>query len=233
MIQGKSVLAIITARGGSKGVPRKNIRMVGGKPLIAYSVEAARSASCVDRVILSTDDAEIAETAVRFGCEVPFMRAPELASDEARSADVVLDALARCPGYDYFVLLQPTSPLRTAADIDACAAASLSADAPVCVSVSEVEESPFWMYRISNDQMLSPILPPTNAARRQDLEKIYSLNGAVYFADTAFFVQNKTFLTPSTIAHIMPPERSVDLDTLADFSFLEFLIGEKTDVSIS
>lgn len=233
MIQGKSVLAIITARGGSKGVPRKNIQMVGGKPLIAYSIEAARSSSSVDRVILSTDDEEIAETASRFGCEVPFRRLPDLANDEARSVDVVLDALARCPGFDYFVLLQPTSPLRTAADIDACASACLSAEAPVCVSVSEVQESPFWMYRVSSGQHLSPILPPTNVVRRQDLEKIYSLNGAVYFAETAFFVHNKTFLTSSTIAHIMPPERSVDIDTLADLRFLKFLIGEKTDASIS
>ncbi len=233
MIQGKSVLAIITARGGSKGVPRKNIRVVGGKPLIAYSIEAARSSSCVDRVILSTDDPEIAEVAARYGCEIPFMRAPVLASDEARSADVVLDALVRCPGFDYFVLLQPTSPLRTAADIDACAATCLAAGAPVCVSVSEVSESPFWMYRIGHGQTLSAILPPTAAARRQDLERIYALNGAVYFADSTFFAKHKTFLVPSTIAYIMPQERAVDLDTLTDFNFLEFLIGEKANVSIS
>lgn len=232
MIQGKSVLAIITARGGSKGVPRKNIRLVGGKPLIAYSVEAARAASCVDRVILSTDDVEIAETAARFGCEVPFMRSPELATDEAASVDVVLDALARCPGYDYFVLLQPTSPLRTAADIDACATACLSAKAPVCVSVNEVTKSPFWMYRIDHGQMLSAILPRSSAARRQDLEKIYGLNGAVYFANCTFFAESKNFLGPSTIAYVMPPERSIDLDTLADFKYLEFVIGETPNVSI-
>lgn len=233
MIQGKSVLAIIPARGGSKGVPRKNIRVVGGKPLIAYSIEAARLSSCVDRVILSTDDAEIAQVAAHYDCEIPFMRAPELAGDEARSADVVLDALARCPGFDYFVLLQPTSPLRSAADIDACATACLSAKAPVCVSVSEAKESPFWMYRISSGQHLTPILPPTNVGRRQDLETIYSLNGAVYFAETSSFIQNKTFLNPSTIAHVMPPERSVDIDTFADFRFLEFLIGDETRVSVS
>lgn len=233
MIQGKTVLAIITARGGSKGVPRKNVRLVGGKPLIAYSVEAARAASCVDRVILSTDDAEIAETAARYGCEVPFMRSPELATDEASSVDVVLDTLVHCPGYDYFVLLQPTSPLRTAADIDACATACLSAKASVCVSVNEVSESPFWMYRIDPNQTLSPVLPKNSATRRQDIEKIYGLNGAVYFANSTFFAKNKTFLGPSTIAHIMPPERSVDLDTLADFKYLEFLIGETPNVSIS
>ncbi len=232
MIQCKSVLAVITARGGSKGVPRKNVRLVGGKPLIAYSIEAARAASCVDRVILSTDDAEIAEIAVHYGCEVPFMRSPELATDEAASVDVILDALVRCPGYDYFVLLQPTSPLRTAADIDACATACLAAEAPVCVSVNEVSESPFWMYRVGHGQTLSSVLPSSAETRRQDLEKIYSLNGAVYFANCTLFAESKTFLGPSTIAHIMPPERSVDLDTLADFKYLEFLIGETPNVSI-
>lgn len=145
--------------------------------------------------------------------------------------DVVLDALVRCPGFDYFVLLQPTSPLRTAADIDACAATCLAAGAPIVIS--EVSESPFWMYRIAHGQTLSAILPPTAAARRQDLERIYALNGAVYFADSAFFAKHKTFLVPSTIAYIMPQERAVDLDTLTDFYFLEFLIGEKANVSIS
>ncbi|RTL56014.1 MAG: acylneuraminate cytidylyltransferase family protein [Rhodocyclaceae bacterium] len=226
MIQGKSVLAIITARGGSKGVPRKNIRMVGGKPLIAHTVEAALAAACVDRVILSTDDSEIAEAAARFGCEVPFMRDPALATDTATSADVIIDALARCPGYDYFVLLQPTSPLRTAADIDACAEACLAAGASACVSVREVSESPFWMYRLGADRTLAPILPPVTATRRQDLETIYALNGAVYFADCAWYIAHRTFLNPSTIAHVMPADRSVDLDTEADFAHLELLIGD-------
>lgn len=226
MIHGKSVLAIITARGGSKGVPRKNIRLLGGKPLIAYTIEAAQSAKCVDRVILSTDDAEIADVAARHGCEIPFMRAPSLATDTAPSSEVVLDALARCPGCDYFVLLQPTSPLRTAADIDACAELCLTAGAPACVSVAEVRESPFWMYRVSEKRALSPIMPPVTATRRQDLETIYALNGAVYFAASDWYIQNKTFLGPSTVAHVMPAERSVDLDTEADFAYLTSLIGE-------
>jgi CMP-N,N'-diacetyllegionaminic acid synthase len=226
MIRGKSVLAIITARGGSKGVPRKNIRTVGGKPLIAHTIDAARAAACVDRLVLSTDDAEIANAAARLGCEVPFMRAPDLATDTASSNDVILDALARCPGYDYFVLLQPTSPLRTAADIDACAEACVATGAPVCVSVTEVRESPFWMYRLGADRVLAPILPPVAATRRQDLETLYALNGAVYFADCAWYIANKTFLGPSTTAHVMPAERSVDLDTEADFAYLAFLIGD-------
>lgn len=226
MIQGKSVLAIIVARGGSKGVPRKNVRIVGGKPLIAHTIEAARSAACVDRVILSTDDAEIAAVAARYGCEIPFLRDPTLATDTASSSEVVVDALERCPGYDYFVLLQPTSPLRTAADVDACAGACLAAGAPACVSVTEVRESPFWMYRLGEGQTLSPILPPVMATRRQDLEKIYTLNGAVYFADSGWYMHHKTFLSPSTIAHVMPAERSVDLDTEADFAYLDLLIGE-------
>jgi N-acylneuraminate cytidylyltransferase len=226
VIKGKSVLAIITARGGSKGVPRKNVRTVGGKPLIAHTIDAAKTSAYVDRLVLSTDDAEIASVAARFGCEVPFMRPPTLATDTASSEAVIIDALARCPGYDFFVLLQPTSPLRTAADIDACAEACIATNAPVCVSVTEVRESPFLMYRLKADRTLSPILPPVSATRRQDLEAVYAINGAVYFAHCDWYMEHKTLTGPSTIAHVMPAERSVDLDTEADFAYLAFQIGD-------
>lgn len=232
VIEDNSVLAIITARGGSKGVPHKNIRMVGSKPLISYTIEAARSASCVDRVILSTDDPEIAKVALDYGCEVPFLRSPELASDTASSIDVVLDALNRCPGFDYFVLLQPTSPLRTAGDIDECARICIARNSPACVSVTEVNKSPHWMYRMTKEHTLSAILSPISALRRQDLEKFYVLNGAVYFAHCNFFIKNKTFLNPLTTAYIMPPERSIDLDTILDFKYFEFLISEGANASI-
>ena len=226
MIQNKSVLAIIPARGGSKGVPRKNIRLVRGRPLIAHTIDAALSSVYVDRLILSTDDDEIAEVASQYGCEVPFMREPELANDTATSNEVILDVLNRCPGYDYLVLLQPTSPLRIAEDIDACAEACLSTGAPACVTVTEARESPFLMYRLGEDQKLLPILPAIENTRRQDLETIYTLNGAVYFASTHWYQERKSFMSPLTTFYIMPNERSVDLDTEADFTYLKLLTGE-------
>ena len=133
-----SVLAVITARGGSKGVPGKNLRPLAGKPLLSWTVEAALCAKCVTRTIVSTDAPEIADVAVKAGAEAPFLRPAELASDTASSADVVVHALEQCPGYDYVLLLQPTSPLRTADDIDAAFARMLAANGNACVSVSEV-----------------------------------------------------------------------------------------------
>jgi CMP-N,N'-diacetyllegionaminic acid synthase len=227
VVNGKSILAIIPARGGSKGVPRKNIRQIGGKPLIAHTIDAAKASSYIDRMILSSDDIEICEVALQYGCEVPFLRDSTISTDFASSAEVILDALVQCPGYDYFLFLQPTSPLRTADDIDACIEACFARQAPACVSVSEVRESPFWMYRLGQNQVISPILPnPNLSVRRQDLEPIYSLNGAVYFAKCDWYLEHKSFLDPSTIAHIMPTSRSIDLDTEEDFSLLKILIGE-------
>jgi len=227
VINGKTILAIIPARGGSKGVPRKNIRQIGGKPLIAYTIIAAKASNYVDRVILSSDDVEISEVALRHGCDVPFKRASILSTDTATSAGVIMDALVQCPGYDYLLLLQPTSPLRTSEDIDGCIEACLAHDASACVTVSEVKESPFLMYRLGRDQTMTPILPSVRLdARRQDLESIYSLNGAVYFAKSDWYFEHKSFLGPSTIAYIMPASRSIDLDTEEDFSLLKMLIGE-------
>jgi CMP-N,N'-diacetyllegionaminic acid synthase len=218
VIAGLSVLALITARGGSKGLPGKNIRPVDGRPLLDFTVAAARAATCVDRVVLSTDDDAIADVALAGGCEVPFRRPRELASDEARSIDVVLHALDKLPPHDLIVLLQPTSPMRSAADIDMACAQVARTRAPACVSVTTVEQSPYWMYRIADGQRLQPLLePPADASRRQDLPPIYTLNGAVYVARTGWLRVTRSFLTPETVAHVMPPERSIDIDTPEDF----------------
>src|SRR4051812_34752800 len=129
MIDGKSVLGLIAARGGSKGVPGKNIFVVNGRPLIQWSIDAARASRYIDRLILSSDDSAIMEVASNAGCEVPFRRDAALASDDANAIDVVADALMRLPGYDMVVLLQPTSPLRIAADIDGAIELLVSSEA--------------------------------------------------------------------------------------------------------
>ncbi|PJZ53384.1 cytidylyltransferase domain-containing protein [Leptospira adleri] len=226
LINGQKVLAIITARGGSKGVPKKNIRHLGGKPLIAWTIEVAQKSKYIDRLILSSDDQEIIQVAQRYGCEVPFVREAGLATDTATSIDVVIDALERCPGFDWVILLQPTSPLRTTEDIDAAMETCLSFGADSCVSVTEVEESPFWMYRIENSR-LTPILEPSSASRRQDLPEIYSLNGAVYISQVKSLLERKSFLRSDSVSYIMPKNRSVDIDNEIDFDFLEYLIREK------
>lgn len=215
---GKGVLALITARGGSKGLHRKNVLDAGGKPLIAWSIEAALEAEVIDRLVLSSDDDEIMKAAKKWGCEVPFRRPEELASDAATSMDVVLHALEKLQGYEHIVLLQPTSPLRTAADIDAAFALMNSTGAPSCVSVCEADQSPYWMFRLNAGDKLASLLPDEAcASRRQDLPPVYVLNGAIYIARVDWLLENRSFLSEGCIGYRMPRERSVDIDNAEEF----------------
>jgi N-acylneuraminate cytidylyltransferase len=220
VIGDKKVIAVIPARGGSKGLPGKNIVPVCGKPLLAWTIEAAQKARYIDRLILSSDDESIIGVARAYGCEVPFTRDSRLAADDTPSIDVVLDALAHCPGYGWVVLLQPTSPLRMAEDIDGTLERCVTLGAPACVSVCEAEQSPYWMYTLQPDSRLSPLLP-TTVTRRQDLPRVYVLNGATYVADASWLLRSRSFLTAETVAYEMPIERSLDIDTEADLSIFE------------
>jgi len=212
------VLALIPARGGSKGLPGKNILPAGGRPLLDWTIAAARASRYIDRVVLSSDDDAIIAVALACGCDVPFRRPAALASDSAPTMDVVLHALDQLPDFDIVVLLQPTSPLRTTADIDAACERMVKSVATTCVSVTEAEQSPYWMYQIDPNLALQPIIAaPENASRRQDLPKVYVLNGAVYVADTGRLRSTRAFVTRDTIAYVMPPHRSIDIDTAADF----------------
>lgn len=149
---------------------------------------------------------------------MPFRRLAVLASDTASSSDVVMHALDILPGYEVVVLLQPTSPLRTAADIEAAFERFAISGAPACVSVCIAAQSPYWMFELSDNQkLMSPIEMSAGVTRRQDLPAVYALNGAIYVADTTWLRQSRTFLTRDTVASVMPTERSVDIDTPADF----------------
>jgi N-acylneuraminate cytidylyltransferase len=227
MIQGRSILAIIPARGGSKEVPRKNLREIAGKPLISWAIEEGRKSQYIDRLILSSEDPEIISMARSWSCEVPFVRPAELARDETPGIEPVLHALRVLPEkYDYIVLLQPTSPLRLAEDIDGCLETCLCHHAPACVTVTEVDQSPFWMYRLDTSRHLVPLIDQKSLpSRRQDLPQVYTLNGAVYVAQTTWLQQQRTFLTNETVAHIMPRERSLDVDTELDLKICESLIS--------
>ena len=225
MIGAETVLAIIPARGGSKRLPRKNLRELAGKPLIAWTIEAAKRSRYLDRVILSSEDEEIMRVAKSFGCEVPFARPAELATDDAPGIAPVLDALARLPGYAWVVLLQPTSPLRSALDIDACLDACVQRRAPACVSVAPAAKSPYWMYTLGGDQKLKPLLP---AAEPGEQQPAFVLNGAVYVARTDWLQAKKTFVDGATVAHVMPAERSVDIDDEIDFKFAQLFFQERS-----
>lgn len=224
MIENKKVLAIIPARGGSKGVPRKNIRMLGGKPLIAWTIEAAKQSKYIDRLILSSEDEEIIKVAKEYDCEAPFVRPENLAEDDTPGIDPVLHAMKQMEGYDLVVVLQPTSPFRCAEDIDACIKKMIEIQSPACVSVTESSESPFWMYQVRENEKLNPIIQQQDLiVRRQDLPKTYLLNGAIYVAESKWLKFNKTFLTEETVAFIMTKERSYDIDTEEDFLWCEYV----------
>ena len=205
----------------------KPLLKVGGKPLIAWTIEAAKASRYLDRLILSSDDEKIMDVAREYGCDVPYRREASLAADDTPSMAVILDALERCPGYDWLVLLQPTSPLRITQDIDAAIEYCAAMNAPVCVSVCEAEQSPYWMYTIEDGAHLHSVLPSTGATRRQDLPAIYALNGAVYVARSGWLIQERSFITAETVAYKMPNERSIDIDTESDLLRLNAMIANR------
>ena len=226
MIGAKKVLAVVPARGGSKGLPGKNILPVQGRPLLAWTADAALATRTLDRIVVSSDSDAI--LAAARACGVEALRRPaELATDTATTLDVVLHALDACRGHDVVVVLQPTSPLRTAADIDGALAHFAASAAPSCVSVCEAEQSPYWMYRLGDGQALLPIVAgATQATRRQDLPAVYVLNGAVYVADAGWLRTTRAFVGDGTVAHVMPRERSLDIDTADDFERFQKTITE-------
>ena len=233
MINGKSVLAIIPARGGSKGVPRKNIREVGGKPLIAWTIEEAKKSKYIDRLILSSENDEIIAVARQWGCEVPFVRPSELARDDTPGIEPVLHAIEAIPEkYDYVVVLQPTSPLRKAGDIDGCIERCIQDEAPACVSVTVPDKSPYWMFTLEDSGKLRLLMDTELISNRQALPKVYELNGAVYVAETDWLIENKSYITNGTHAFIMPAERSLDIDSEAELKYCNFImsLGESSHI---
>lgn len=221
------ILAVIPARGGSKGIPRKNIKPLAGKPLIAWTIEAALHAQGIDRVIVSTEDEEIALVAKQFGAEVPFMRPHTLAQDDTPGIAPVLHAIKQLPDYDWVLLLQPTSPLRSVEDIEGIIQFCRDEAAPSAVSVTQVSKHPFWMYQRDDQNRLHSLIPnQPEITRRQDLPAAYTLNGALYLARTDWLIQNQGFIGSETLGYVMPEERSVDLDTPQDWRWVEFLIEQ-------
>ncbi|WP_029688939.1 acylneuraminate cytidylyltransferase family protein [Thermoanaerobacter sp. A7A] len=230
MYKGKTILALIPARGGSKGVPRKNIKLLLDKPLIAYTIEAALQVDFIDKVIVSTDDLEIAQISREYGAEVPFLRPYELATDEAKSIDVILHAMdwmeKEHGAFNLILLLQPTSPFRNSEDIKTALDIFFEKNAKAVVSVCEAEHSPLWMNTLNDDLNMKDFIRKNILNKnRQELGKYYRINGAIYIAEWDYLRQNKTFFGDKTYAYIMPKERSIDIDTEMDFKFAEFLIN--------
>lgn len=229
------ILGIIPARGGSKGLPRKNLALLCGKPLVYYVIQAALASSRLTRTILSSDDPEIIRVGKEYGAEAPFTRPAELATDSASSAAVAhytLEWIESDEGkrYDYVCLLEPTSPLRTPQDIDDAIEILLHAQADAVVSVSRIEAPHPVKTLVIAEGRLKPFFPSRWRPNllRQDLEPVYAVNGAVYCVKRDILVQSTSFWGSSAVPYIMPAERSVNVDTLLDLKLAEALMENGT-----
>lgn len=227
------ILAIIPARGGSKGLPNKNIKLLNGKPLITYTVEAAFGTAIFDKIIVSTDSQNIADVAERAGAEVPFFRPAEYATDEASTIDVIRHAVEALKEknevFDVICLLQPTSPLRRCEHITEAYALFEEKKANSLVSVCECEHSPLWANTIGADlRMDSFIRSEVAGKRRQELPQYYRLNGAVYLAYTEILLAQNSFTGYNSIAYKMEISDSLDIDSLEDFQYAEYLLTKRT-----
>jgi CMP-N-acetylneuraminic acid synthetase len=224
---GMKTLALIPARGGSKGLPNKNIRTLFGKPLIAWTIEAARGSKCIDRVVVSTDSTEIADVARQFGAEVPFLRPAELSTDKADSMGVIWHALEACPGFDAVVFLQPTSPLRGANRIDE-GFNLWKAKGGSVVGVAPFNHHPAWSFKRLDDGRLDRFMPEfRNVSRRQDLPDAYLITGALYISGVSEFLRSGTFFGEKTYSLEMTQEESIDIDTVLDFQIAEMIMTTK------
>lgn len=236
MKNGIKILGIIPARGGSKGVPRKNIRILGGKPLIVYTIEEAKKSKYIDRLVVSTEDPEIAEIARRSGCEV-IHRPNELAQDNSLVIDVVKHVLEHLNSkegakFDYVVLLQPTTPFRKCEDIDNAIEKMLKLGGDSVVSITEVgDKHPARMKMIVNERIVDIFDRKWDFTPRQQLPKVYIRNGAIYAAKTEVIYSKNSFRGDDCIAYVMPEERSINIDTYIDFMLAELILKEKNKES--
>lgn len=233
MIKGKKVLAMIPARGGSKGLPGKNIKPICGKPLIVWSIEQALKSKHVDRVLVSTDSEEIAQTARKGGADVPFLRPPELALDSSPTSDAIMHALEWLENkgefYEYLVLLEPTSPLRKAGDIDkslGLLAENGSADS--LVSVGKVHtEHPMIVKRISGGYVTPYMEDIAKIHQRQQADDAYFPYGVVYMTRISAFKEKRTFYTDKTLPYFIERWQNYEIDDEIDFVVIENILQLK------
>jgi CMP-N,N'-diacetyllegionaminic acid synthase len=222
-------LAVIPARSGSKGIVDKNIKLLDGKPLLAYTIEAAIKSKLFDEIFVSTDSKKYAEIAKEWGASVPFLRGYDLATDIASSWDVVKDAIIKYQAigkeYDTIALLQPTSPLRSAEDIIAGYRKLIEKDANIVITVCEAEHSPLWMNTLPEDFSFSKFINQKLINKpRQCLPTYYRINGAIYIIKTNYLMRTDNIYADKSYAIVMSKEHSIDIDDEMDFIFAEALI---------
>ena len=227
------ILAIIPARGGSKRIPKKNIKKLNGKHIIIYTIEAALQSKYQMRIIVTTDDKETARISKEHGAEVPFIRPKNLAQDETATLPVLqhtINYLRNKANYypEIIVLLQPTSPFRQAKHIDEAFDLFLNNEVDSIVSLCEADYSPYWLRRIDKYGRVFPLLECKQKYKRiQDEPKVYRLNGAIYITKVDIIMKSNKLLGSNTMAYIMKKEYSIDIDTDLDFKLAQLILKEK------
>jgi N-acylneuraminate cytidylyltransferase/CMP-N,N'-diacetyllegionaminic acid synthase len=220
------VLTVIAARGGSKRIPNKNVLLLGGKPLIAWTIQAALDSEISQRIIVSTDSEEISEVARKWGAEVPFIRSVELSSDTASSEAVVTNVLdwlreRNEPIPECLMLLQPTSPFRTHQDIEAAVSLFRDKKADAVISVCEDPFPVTWLVQVAQDGLIIPTTGGDTPGRT------YRKNGAIYVVSTPHFITEKSFALRNSFAYVMPADRSLDVDTKWDFHLAKLILEDR------
>lgn len=233
MIDGKRILAVIPARGGSKGLPGKNIKPLLGKPLIGWTIEQAKESKYIDRIIVSTDDKEIAEVSLSFGAGVPFTRPPELATDDAKTVDVVMHSINYLESindsYDIIVLLEPTSPLREVYDIDTALEMLVqNPQAESIVGIAKVEsQHPSFIVKL-HDKFIKPYSNENfRILRRQDIETLYYYEGSLYIFYTYSFKNRKQYYHEKTMGYVVPKWKAFEVDDEVDFMIVEEILNKR------
>lgn len=229
MYQNEKILALIPARGGSKGIKNKNIVDLNGKPLIAYSIDSANESKYIDRTVVTTDSERIAEVSKQYGADVPFMRPKELATDTATTLEAVLHAIAELKRegnlYDVLVLLQPTQPLRTSEEIDRAIEVFFEHKKKALVSVSEVDTHPILIRSIDENGRLVRLLQASSTCRRQDMPPFYQVNGCIYI-NQINEINETTSFNDNEIPFLMQKKDSVDIDTMEDLQYARYILGD-------
>lgn len=234
MYKSKTFLAIIPARGGSKGLPGKNIKELCNKPLIVWSIEAGLNSSYIDEVMVSTDSKNIAKISNKYGASVPFLRPANLASDTATSFDAIKHTIDYYQNvlkkkYDYIVLLEPTSPLRKASDIDKAIEQLMNSNADSIVGICKTEDqNPAFLVNKDAQNFISGYEnKEIKILRRQDIKDVYFFEGTIYISKTEILLDKKTFYHENTIGYIVPKFKSLEIDDIDDFIMVEAIMKYK------
>ncbi|MGE7672168.1 cytidylyltransferase domain-containing protein [Lysinibacillus sp. NPDC094403] len=228
MYKGKTVLGIIPARGGSKGIPYKNILEIIDKPLIAYTIESALASKYLDEVIVSTDCKKIAEVSIRYGAKIPFLRPKHLATDKAKTIDAILHTINKLEeNFDYIVLLQPTQPLRKTRHIDEAIEIIIDNSYKSLLSVTKVNEHPILMRTIEEDNKLVPIINVNSTVRRQDFKDVFIVDGSIYINDSKT-LSPTTSLNDNEYAYVMD-EIVIDIDDYSDVQKLKEILKKENN----